>query len=113
MANPLGDTSGTQYNVIVILNQSGVSYTCVAGLRGACTHIALLNVGAEDFVGFLMMLESLLRQLRNSANWMLSEDHRWCPHNWTKLVSGRTFQENWKRESNVLDLNLQQGSYWE
>ena len=54
LANPSGDTSGTQYKVTVVLKDNGVplgaSCSCVAGLGEACTHIAGLLFGIEDFV---------------------------------------------------------------
>jgi len=41
LANPSGDTSGTQYKVTVVLKDNGVplgaSCSCVAGLGEACT----------------------------------------------------------------------------
>jgi hypothetical protein len=54
-ANPSGDTSGTQYEVISILNSCdgspvGGHCTCVGGLGEACTHIAGLLFSIEDFV---------------------------------------------------------------
>lgn len=54
-ANPSGDTSGTQYDVVIILNCDGgkpvgASCTCVAGLGEACTHVAGLLFAIEDFV---------------------------------------------------------------
>lgn len=54
LANPSGDTSGTQYDVVVILKENGkpvgASCSCVAGQGEACTHIAGLLFGLEDFV---------------------------------------------------------------
>ncbi|WAR25769.1 hypothetical protein MAR_011473, partial [Mya arenaria] len=54
LANPSGDTSGTQYSVTVVLNDNGApvgaACTCIAGLGEACTHIAGLLFGIEDFV---------------------------------------------------------------
>ena len=53
-ANPSGDTSGTQYSVVVVFKTSGEpvggSCSCVAGQGEACTHIAGLLFAAEDFV---------------------------------------------------------------
>ncbi|KAH3727767.1 hypothetical protein DPMN_053711 [Dreissena polymorpha] len=54
VANPSGDTSGTQYSVTVVISDNGepigASCTCVAGKGEACTHIAGLLFGIEDFV---------------------------------------------------------------
>ena len=53
-ANPTGDTSGTQYSVVVVFKTSGEpvggSCSCVAGQGEACTHMAGLLFAAEDFV---------------------------------------------------------------
>ena len=54
LANPSGDTSGTQYQVTAVFKETGhpigASCSCVAGLGEACTHIAGLMFGIEDFV---------------------------------------------------------------
>ncbi|WAR25192.1 hypothetical protein MAR_010896 [Mya arenaria] len=54
LANPSGDTSGTQYSVTVVLNDNGApvgaACTCIAGLGEACTQIAGQLFGIEDFV---------------------------------------------------------------
>ncbi|XP_060551761.1 uncharacterized protein LOC132713265 [Ruditapes philippinarum] len=54
ISNPSFDTSGTQYNTIVILKETGepvgATCMCVAGLGEACTHVAGLMFGLYEFI---------------------------------------------------------------
>ena len=53
-ANPSGDTSGTQYTVIVVSKETGepvgASCSCIAGQGEACTHVSGLMFAAEELV---------------------------------------------------------------